>query len=141
MELFKKFLQQKARPEMGELVLFVLDKSTREGILSQPLQTHKKHFEVTINFLTGYDGIFIVTNGNNKFYLTTANNDDFIELTSYPGAFELEILIKEINGIFFEEVFFHTSKFVIKPIFLPLGSNKGISLSRRIQISFVRVIF
>ena len=49
-------------------MLIVMDKSTHEEHLSQPLQTNNKQFKIAINFLTGYNGIFNVTNANNKFF-------------------------------------------------------------------------
>ena len=49
-------------------MLIVIDKSTHEEHLSQPLQTNYKQFKIAITFLTGYNGIFIVTNSNNNFF-------------------------------------------------------------------------
>ena len=45
-----------------------MDKSTHEEHLSQPLQTNNKQFKIAVTFLTGYNGIFNVTNSINKFY-------------------------------------------------------------------------
>ena len=39
-------------------MLIVMDKSTQAKILSHPLQTEKKQFEVAITFQTGYEVIF-----------------------------------------------------------------------------------
>ena len=44
-----------------------MDKSTHEEHLSQPLQTNNKQFKIAVTFLTGYNGIFNVTNSN-KFF-------------------------------------------------------------------------
>ena len=71
MELPSKLLDQIAfntRPKIEEHMLIVMDKSTHEEHLSQPLQTSNKQFEIAVTFLTGYNGIFNVTNSYNKFY-------------------------------------------------------------------------
>ena len=50
-------------------MLVVIDKSTHEEHLSQPLQTNKnKQNKIADIFLTGYNGIFNVTNSNNRFF-------------------------------------------------------------------------
>ena len=49
-------------------MLIVMDKPTHEEHLSQPLQTNNKQFKIAVTFLTGYNGIFNVTNSNNKFF-------------------------------------------------------------------------
>ena len=64
MELPSKLLEQMAfntRPKIEEQILIVLDKSTHEERLSQPLQTNNKQFKIAATFLTGYNGIFNVT--------------------------------------------------------------------------------
>ena len=45
-----------------------MDKTTQEELLSQPAQTKNKQFKVAITFLTGYKGIFNVSNSNTKIY-------------------------------------------------------------------------
>ena len=45
----------------------VMDKSTHEEHLSQPLQTDNKQFKIAVTFPTGCTGIFNVTNSNDKF--------------------------------------------------------------------------
>ena len=103
MELPSKFLEQTAfntRPKIEEHMLIVMDKSTHEEHLSQPLQTNNKQFKIAVTFLTGYNGIFNVTNSNNKFYFTTSISDiepSFIIIP--PGAYELESLDDEIKRI------------------------------------------
>ena len=65
MELPVKNLEQIAfhtRPKFEEHMLVVMDKSTHEELLSQPLQTNKKQFKMSLTFLTGYFGIFNVAN-------------------------------------------------------------------------------
>ena len=69
MELPSKLLEQIAhitRPKLEEHLLIVMDKSTLEEYLSQPLQTNYKQFRIAVTFLTGYNGIFNVTNSKNK---------------------------------------------------------------------------
>ena len=53
MERPKKLLEQIAfntRPKREEHVLIIMDKSTNEEHLSQPLQTNNKQFEIAITF-------------------------------------------------------------------------------------------
>ena len=52
-----------------------MDKSIHEEHLSQPLQTNNKQYKKGVTFLTGYNGIFNVSNGNNKFYFTKTISD------------------------------------------------------------------
>ena len=56
-------------------MLIVMDKSTLEEHLPQPLQTSNEQFETTVTFVTGYNGIFSVTNSNNKVYFTKSIGD------------------------------------------------------------------
>ena len=70
MELLSKLLEQIAfntRPKIEEHMLINMDRSTHEKHLSQPLQTNNKQFKIAIAFLSAYNGIFNVTNRNNKF--------------------------------------------------------------------------
>ena len=94
MELPSKLLEQIAfntRPKLEEHMLIVMDKSTHEEHLFQPLQTNNKQFKIAITFLTGYNGIFNVTNRNNKFYFKKSNIDeDFIQIRIPEGAYEIE---------------------------------------------------
>ena len=48
-------------------MLIVMNESTHEEHLFQPLQTTNKQFEKAVTFLTGYNGIFNVKNSNNMF--------------------------------------------------------------------------
>ena len=76
MELPSKLLEQIAfntRPKMEENMLIVKDKSTHEEHLSQPLQTNNRQFKKAVIFLSGYNGIFNVTNENNKFFFQKNN--------------------------------------------------------------------
>ena len=84
MELPSTLLEQIAfntRPKIEEHMLIIMDKSTHEEHLSQPLQTNNKQFKIAITFLTGYNGIFNVTKENNKFYFKkTISNEDGMDL-------------------------------------------------------------
>ena len=128
MELHSKLLEQIAfntRSKIEEHLLIVMDKSTHEEHLFQPLQTNNKHFKTAVTFLTGYNGIFNITNSNNKFYFKkTMIDDDFIQITVSPGAYEIEALDKEIKRIIFDEEHYREANypFKIKPNFSTLGS-------------------
>ena len=134
MELPSKFLEQLAfnlRPKMEEHLLIVMDKSTQEENLAQPLQTNNKQFKIAINFLTGYNEIFKVTNSNNEFFFPKLFFDEagFIQTTIAPGAYEIEssnIEIKRIltNGGQFTEADY---PFTIKPNCSTLGGIIEIS--------------
>ena len=69
MELLSKLFEQIAfntRPKIEEHLLIVMDKCTHEEHLSQPLRTNNKQFKTAITILSGYNGIFDVTNSINK---------------------------------------------------------------------------
>ena len=69
MELPTEILQQRAlnfRPKIEEHMLIVMDKSNEEEHLSQTKPTNNKQFKIAITFLTGYKGIFNVTNSDNN---------------------------------------------------------------------------
>ena len=134
MELPSKLLEQTAfntRPKIEEHILIIMDKSTHEEHLSQPLQTNNKQFKIAVTFLTAYNGIFNVTNENNKFYFTKSITDDnhYIMITIPPGSYELESLNNEIKRIIINDEHFteDTYPFVIKPNFSTLGSIIEIS--------------
>ena len=70
MELPGKLLEQIAfntRPKIEEHTLIVMDNTTHEENLSQPLQGNNKQIKIAVTILTGYKGIFINTNSNKKF--------------------------------------------------------------------------
>ena len=134
MELLSKLLEQIAfntRPKIEEHMLIVMDKSTHEVHLSQPLQTNNKQFKIAATFLTGYNGIFNVTNANNKFCFTKSISDEdgFVQITISPGAYELENLTDEIKRIIIDEEHYTEANypFKIKPNFSTLGSIIEIS--------------
>ena len=99
MELPSKLLEQIAfstRPKKEEHMLIVMDKSTHEEYLSQALQTTNKQYKIAITFLTAYNGIFNVTEKNNKFYFTKSITDDgYIMITIPQGSYEIESLNDE----------------------------------------------
>ena len=129
MELPSKFLEQIAsnkRPENEEHLLIVMDKSTHEEHLSQPLQTNNKQLKIAITFLTGYNGIFNVTNSKNRFYFMKSITDDdgFIQFTKPAGENKIGSLNNEIKRIIIiiEEHFTEPNyPFIIKPNFSTLG--------------------
>ena len=134
MELPSKLLEQIAfntRPKIEEHMLVVMDKSTHEEHLFQPLQTYNKQFKIAVTFLTGYNGIFNVTNEDNKFYFkkTISDDDGFIKITIPPGAYEIESLNNEIKRIIIDEEHYTEANypFTIKPNFSTLGSIIEIS--------------
>ena len=111
MELPCKLLEQIAfdtRAKIEEHMLIVMDKSTDGEHLSQPLQTNNKQFKIAVTFLSGYNGIFNVTNSNSKFYFkkTITDEDGSVQITSPPGAYEIESLNDEIKGIIIDEEHF-----------------------------------
>ena len=134
MELPSKLLEQisfNTRPKIEEHRLIVKDKSTHEEHLSQPLQTNSKQFKIAVTFLTGYNGIFNVTNENNKFYFikSITDEDGFIKISIPPGAYEIESLNNEIKRIIIDEEHYTEVDypFLIKPKFSTLGSIIEIS--------------
>ena len=134
MELPSRLLEQIAfntRPKIQEHMLIVMNKSTHEEHLFQPLQTNNKQFKIAVTFLSGYNGIFNVINSNNKFYFkkTISNEDGFFQITIHPGAYEIESLNDEIKRITIDEGHYTEANypFKIKPNFSTLGSIIEIS--------------
>ena len=133
MELPSKLLEQIAfntRPKIEEHMLIIMDQSVHEEHFFSPLQTNNKQFKIAITFLTGYNGIFNVTNANNKFYFTKSiTDDDHIIITIPPGAYEIESLNNEIKRIIIDQEHYTETNypFNIKPNFSTLGSIIEIS--------------
>ena len=143
MEPPSKLLEQIAfntRPKLKEHMLVVMDKSTHEEHLSQPLQTNNKQFKIVVTFLTGYNGIFNVTNENNKFYFlkSITDEDGHIQISNPPGAYEIESLNDEIKRIIIDQEHYTEPNypFTIKPNFSTLGSIITVSTQGPI-ITFV----
>ena len=108
MEPTIKILEQIAlntRPEIEEHKLVVMNKSSHKEHSSQTLQTNNKQIKIAVTFLSGYNGIFNVTNSNNKFYFLNSITDDdgYIQITISPGAYEIESLNNEIKRIIIDE--------------------------------------
>ena len=128
MELHSKLLEQIAlntRPKIEEHILIIMDKSTHEEHLSQPIQTNNTQFKIAVTFLSGYIGIFNVTNRNNKFYFKkNLIDEEFIQITIPSGAYEIESLNKEIKRIIIDKEHYTEANypFKIKPNFSTLGS-------------------
>ena len=77
MELPSNLLEQTAyntRAKVEEHMLIVMDKSTHEERLSQPLQTNIKQFKIAVTFLTGYNGIFNITNKKKQILFLKINH-------------------------------------------------------------------
>ena len=133
MELPIKLLEQIAfntRPKIEEHLLIVMDKSTHEEHLSQPLQTNNKQFKIAITFLSAYNGIFNVTNRNNKIYFKKAFSDEsFIQIRIPEGVYEIESLDNENNRIIIDKEHYTEANypFKVKPNLSTLGSILEIS--------------
>ena len=123
-----KLLEQIAfntRPKIEEHILIIMNKSTHEEHLFQPLQTNNKQFKIAITFLSAYNGIFNVTSKNNKFYFKkNLLDEDFIQIRIPAGAYEIESLHDEIKRILIDKEYYTESNypFKIKPNFSTLGS-------------------
>ena len=134
MELPSKILEQIAfntRPKIEEHMLIIMDNSTHEEHLFQPLQTNNKQFKIAVTFLSAYNGIFNVTSDINKFYFTKSITDDdhYIMITIPPGAYEIESLNDEIKRIIIDDEHFTSENYPLKirPNFSTLGSIIEIS--------------
>ena len=130
MELPSKMLERKAfntRSRIEEHILIVMDKSTHEEHLSQPLQTNNKQIKIAVTFLIGFNGIFDITNKKNKFYFmgSITDEDVYIQITMPPGAYEIESLNNEIKRIIIDKKQYTEADypFTIKPNFSTLGSS------------------
>ena len=133
MELVSKLLEQisfNTRPKIEEHILIIMNKSTHEEHLFQPLQTNNKQFKIAVTFLSAYNGIFNVTNLNNKFYFfKSISDDDHIQLSIRPGVYEIEALDNEIKGNIIDEGHYTEVEypFHMKPDFNTLASIIEIS--------------
>ena len=102
-----------------------MGKSTHEGHLSQTLQTFDKQFKIAVTILSVYNGVFNVTNSNNKFYFKKSLiEEDFIQIRIPIGAYEIESLNDEVKRNIIDEEHFTELEypFLIKPNFSTLGS-------------------
>ena len=84
-----------------------------------------------VTFLTGYNGIFNVTNSNNKFYFEKSITDDdgFVQIVISPGAYEIESMNNEIERIIMDKGYFTETDypFTMKPNVSTHGSIMEIS--------------
>ena len=143
MELPSKLLEQAAfntRPKTEKHMLIDIDKSTHVEHLSQPLQTRNTQFKIAVTFLTGYDGIFNVTDKTSKFYFNNSSSDiepSFIKIA--PRVYELENLDAEIKRICINKEHFGEDDypFKIKHNFSTLGSTIEIDVGMARQVSFM----
>ena len=112
MELPSKIIQQTAfitRPKKEEHMLIVMDKSMHEDYLTYSLKPKNKQLEVVVPFFTGYNGIFNITNNNNKFCFRKSINDEHFSKIIIPsGAYEIESLSDEKNVIFLKKFFYRS---------------------------------
>ena len=133
MNLPSKLLEEiayKTRPKIGEHMLIIMDKSTHEEHLFQPLRTNDKQFKIAVTFLTAYNGIFNVTKRNKKFYFKkNLIDEDFIQIRIPVGAYEIESLDAEIKRILIDKEYYTEANypFTLKPNFSTLGSIITIS--------------
>ena len=56
-----QIIRANTRPKIEEHMLIVMDKSTHEKHLFQPLHTNRRQFKNAVTFLSAYNGIFNVT--------------------------------------------------------------------------------
>ena len=78
------------RSEIEKHMLSVMDKSTHEESLSQPIKIIIRRFKIAFVFLTSYSCSFNVTIGNVKVcFLTSINDESFNEITIPSSAFDL----------------------------------------------------
>ena len=106
-------------------MLVVMDKSTYEERLSQPLHTNKKQNKLAVTFVTGYKSVFNIPNSKNEFYFKkTLFGEDFIQFIIPPVAYEIKLLNKEIKRIIIDKNYYTQDEypFKIKPNFSTLGS-------------------
>ena len=103
-----------------------MDKSIHEEHLSQPLQTINKQFKIAVTFITGYNGIFNVTNCYSRFYFkkTIAKEEDYIQITIPIGAYEIKNLKEEINRIIIDKGHYTEENypFTVRPNLSTLGT-------------------
>ena len=115
-----------------------MNTSTHEEHLFQPLQTNNKQFKMAVFFLTGYNGIFNVTNSNNKFYFKKSLvEEEFNQIRIPEGAYEIESLNDEIKRIIIYEEHYTEANypFKIKTNYSTLGSI--IEIQQPAMIGFV----
>ena len=129
MELPSNLLKQTAfntRPKIEKHMLIIMDKSTHEEHLFQPLQTNNKQFKKAVTFISAYNGIFNVTNLIIKFYFKKALIDeDFVQMRIPEEAYEIEWLDDQIKRTIIVKSHYTSLEYLskIKPNFSTLVSN------------------
>ena len=130
MELPSKILEQIAfntRPKVEEHMLIVMDKSTHEEHLAQPLQTNNIYIKNSCHVFNWLQRFFNVTNSINQFYFmkSITDEDGFIQFIIPPGVYEIESLNNEIKRSRFNEEHFTEAiyLFTIKPTFSTMESK------------------
>ena len=121
-------------------MLIKMHKPRHEEHLSQPLQTHNKHFELAVTFSIAYNGIFNVTTKTFKlnFAKSSTDEDGFIQITNPPRAHGLESLNDEIKKIFVPEEYFTEADhpFNIKPNFSKPKTYQRVFQTRTIYLFY-----
>ena len=121
-------------------MLIVMQTSTHEEHSCQPLQTNNKQFKKAVTFLSAYNGVFNVTNSNNKFYFKKSIiGEDFAQIRIPEGAYEIESLNNEIKRILFDEEHYTEANYpiTIKPNLSTLRSIIHIKPEGNAVIGFV----
>ena len=69
--------------KIEEHMVNVMGKAIYEEGLTQRIEIHNKQLKSAVTMLSGYNGIFIVTNKNDKFYFPKSiiDKDGFIQIT------------------------------------------------------------
>ena len=85
--------------------MIVLDKSTHEEHLSQPIKTNNEQFKIARTFLRSYSANFIHTTTENDFsFVQTLSDIYLMKAFVPPGAYELETLHSEFRRNIFDGV-------------------------------------
>ena len=128
MELPSKLLEQipfDTGAKIEEHMLIVMDESTFEELLAQPLQTIIKQFKIAVTFLSAYNGSFNVTKSNKNFHFKKSLIEkNIIQVTIPSSAWELESLNDEIKRNLHDKCHYTKTEypFTIKQNFSTLGS-------------------
>ena len=110
-----------------------------KGVFPKPLKNTNNQFNIAVTFLAEYNGIFIVTNPNNKIYFAKSiiDKDGFFQISTPPGAYEITSLNNEIKRFENEEGRFTETNYLFTntPNFSTFGSILEIS-RQKFEISF-----
>ena len=115
--------------------------SIHEEQLSVSLQSNNQQFKIAVTSLTGYNGIFKVTDKNNNFFSAKSINEKYgsIQILIPQGAYELESINDETKRITFDEGQFTEVDypFKIKPNFSTIVSIINISRQKPLISCFL----